>query len=233
MQEKTGGNPFFGIQFFTALAEGGLLAFDPVAAAWRWDIKRIRAKSYTDNVVDLMAGKLRRSRTAAAELEETIFEIANHFDRGVALITAPQGRVRVAQLNLIVGKRAKISTAYASALRYFVADCALLAEDSWEQRYALTLAPELQRAECEFLTGDFAAAEERLSMLSHLVDRAAVTRLQTELYTTLDQSDRAVEVGLEYLRRVGVDWSPHRTKDEVRQEAGDLKNMGSIPATVW
>ena len=272
MQEKTGGNPFFAIQFLTALAEEGLLAFDPVAPAWTWDVARIRAKSYTDNVVDLMTGKLRRlsataqktlkllaclgnvaeiatlamvqretegathaalweavhaglvfqqdsaykflhdrvqeaayalipkgdhaaahlrigrvlaSRTAATELEEKIFEIANQLDRGVALITAPQERVRVAELNLIAGKRAKTSTAYASALRYFVAGCALLAEDRWEQQYALTFALGFQRAECEFLTGDFPAAEERLWMLSrrtrNLVDSAAVTRLQTEL----------------------------------------------------
>ena len=60
VQEKTGGNPFFAIQFFTALAEEGLLAFDPLAPAWHWDIERIRAKSHTDNVVDLMAGKLSR-----------------------------------------------------------------------------------------------------------------------------------------------------------------------------
>src|SRR6266853_289400 len=60
VQEKTGGNPFFAIQFFTALAEEGLLAFDPVTRAWQWDMNRIRAKSYTDNVVDLMAGKLKR-----------------------------------------------------------------------------------------------------------------------------------------------------------------------------
>src|SRR5438132_4386953 len=60
VQEKTAGNPFFAIQFFTALAEEGLLAFDPAVPAWQWDIDRIRAKSYTDNVVDLMAGKLKR-----------------------------------------------------------------------------------------------------------------------------------------------------------------------------
>jgi signal transduction histidine kinase len=34
----------------------------------------------------------------------------------------------------------------------------------------------------------------------------------------LDQSDRAVEAGLEYLRRAGVDWTPHPTNDEVRRE---------------
>jgi PAS domain S-box-containing protein len=60
VQEKTGGNPFFAIQFFTSLAEEGLLAFDPVARGWQWDMNRIRAKNYTDNVVDLMSGKLRR-----------------------------------------------------------------------------------------------------------------------------------------------------------------------------
>jgi predicted ATPase/signal transduction histidine kinase/CheY-like chemotaxis protein len=67
VHEKTGGNPFFAIQFFTALAEEGLLAFDYVAAAWAWDIDRIRAKSYTDNVVDLMALKLTRFSTTTQE----------------------------------------------------------------------------------------------------------------------------------------------------------------------
>ena len=60
VQEKTAGNPFFVIQFLHTLAEEGLLAFDHDAARWRWDLERIHAKSYTDNVVDLMAGKLSR-----------------------------------------------------------------------------------------------------------------------------------------------------------------------------
>ncbi|HWX91311.1 MAG TPA: AAA family ATPase, partial [Terriglobales bacterium] len=67
VHEKTGGNPFFAIQFFTALAEEGLLSFDPVAPAWQWDMNRIHAKSYTDNVVDLMAGKLKRFSATTQE----------------------------------------------------------------------------------------------------------------------------------------------------------------------
>jgi PAS domain S-box-containing protein len=67
VQEKTGGNPFFAIQFFTALAEEGLLAFDPVTQAWQWNIDRIRAKSYTDNVVDLVAAKLQRFSSTTQE----------------------------------------------------------------------------------------------------------------------------------------------------------------------
>ena len=58
--EKTGGNPFFTIQFMIALAEEKLLAFDPAAAGWSWDLPGIRAKGFTDNVVDLMTAKLGR-----------------------------------------------------------------------------------------------------------------------------------------------------------------------------
>ncbi|HMF62054.1 MAG TPA: AAA family ATPase, partial [Vicinamibacterales bacterium] len=321
MHEKTGGNPFFAIQFLRALVEEGPLGFDPATAAWTWDIDRISAKSYTDNVVDLMAGKLHRlpeetqealrqiaclgnaadvatltllhgeseeaihaalwaavraglvfrldntytflhdrvqeaayvaipedkreaahlrigrllaARTAPEDLEEKIFEIVNQLDHGAGLITAPDERERVAEFNLMAGKRAKTSTAYASALTYLVTGRALLAEDCWERQYALTFALELHRAECEFLTGDLTAADERLSMLSErarsLVDIAAVTSLRVTLYTTLDRSDRSVEVGLEYLRRVGVNVSSHPTGDEVRQEYERLwQQLGSRP----
>jgi serine/threonine protein kinase len=60
VQEKTGGNPFFAIQFLISLADEGLLTFDSIAAVWTWDINRIHAKNYTDNVVDFMVRKLKR-----------------------------------------------------------------------------------------------------------------------------------------------------------------------------
>src|SRR5271166_1175642 len=60
VHEKTAGNPCFAIQFLTALAEEGLLTFKRDAARWTWDLRRIRAKGYTDNVVELLLDKLRR-----------------------------------------------------------------------------------------------------------------------------------------------------------------------------
>jgi PAS domain S-box-containing protein len=71
--EKTGGNPFFAIQFITGLYEEGLLAFDPVASGWQWDMDRIRAKGYTDNVVDLMVEKLKR---LSASTQEALKQLA-------------------------------------------------------------------------------------------------------------------------------------------------------------
>ena len=60
IHDKTAGNPFFAIQFFSALAEENLLTFDHGERRWSWDLNRIHAKGYADNVVDLMVGKLNR-----------------------------------------------------------------------------------------------------------------------------------------------------------------------------
>jgi PAS domain S-box-containing protein len=58
--QKADGNPFFINQFLSTLTDEGLLAFDSVHSRWSWDLKRIHAKGYTDNVADLMIGKLVR-----------------------------------------------------------------------------------------------------------------------------------------------------------------------------
>jgi PAS domain S-box-containing protein len=60
VHEKTAGNPFFAIQFISALAEEGLLTFDHGVGGWSWDVGRIHGKGYTDNVVDLLVRKLNR-----------------------------------------------------------------------------------------------------------------------------------------------------------------------------
>src|SRR5437870_4735135 len=73
VHEKTAGNPFFAIQFLSSLAEEGMLIFDLAAARWSWDLDRIHAKGYTDNVADLMAGKLTR---LPAETQRALQQLA-------------------------------------------------------------------------------------------------------------------------------------------------------------
>jgi PAS domain S-box-containing protein len=60
VHDKTAGNPFFANQFLQELVAGDLITFDADRGNWRWDLGPIRAKGYTDNVVDLMVGKLSR-----------------------------------------------------------------------------------------------------------------------------------------------------------------------------
>jgi PAS domain S-box-containing protein len=170
----------------------------------------------------LRIGRLLAEHTPREKREESIFEIVNQLNRGAALITSQDEREQLAELNLIAGKRAKASTAYASALNYLITGAALLADDCWERRPDLILALELHRAECEFLTGELATAESRLTMLSsravNAVDQATVACLRVDLYTTLDRSDRAVDVCLAYLRHLGIDWSAHPPAEQARRE---------------
>ncbi|WP_051382389.1 trifunctional serine/threonine-protein kinase/ATP-binding protein/sensor histidine kinase [Bradyrhizobium sp. Tv2a-2] len=313
VHEKTGGNPFFAIQFISSLAEERMLTFDHDAAQWSWDLDRIHNKGYTDNVVDLMVGRLvqlpadaqkalrelaclgnaaevttlsmilgiaeeqvdaalwsarcqelvervagayrfvhdrvqeaayslipeelrgeahlRIGRLLAAHTppetrEEAIFDIVNQLNRGASLITSREEREQVAELNLTAGKRAKSSTAYASALAYLTAGAALLPERSWEHRYELIFELELHRGECEYLIGKLAEAEQRLADLATrartVVDSAAVACARLNLYTILDRSDDAVAVGLEYLRRHEPQWSLHPTAEVVNHECSQL-----------
>src|SRR5260370_3418607 len=129
-------------------------------AAYSLIPERFRAEAH------LLMGRLLAVHTPAEKREEAVFEIVNQLNRGAALITSPDEREQLAEFNLLAGQRAKASAAYASALTYLIAGAALLAEDSWECQHELTFALELNRAECEFLTGALAEAEKRSTVLS-------------------------------------------------------------------
>jgi signal transduction histidine kinase/GAF domain-containing protein len=138
-------------------------------------------------------------------------------------------RERIAELNLTAGRRAKISTAYASALKYLRAGRGLLTDETWNGNYDLVFPIEYLLAECELLTADMDAAENRLSLLAERAkgahDIALVTRLRLTLYNVLDRSNRGVEVFIEYQRGHGEDWSPHPTDEDVSREYEQLWSL--------
>ncbi|HVK53597.1 MAG TPA: AAA family ATPase, partial [Burkholderiales bacterium] len=78
VHHKTEGNPFFVIQFLHELSEEKLLLFDTRQMIWRWNLERIRAKGFTDNVVELMAGKLQRLPDSAKEILEQLACLGNN-----------------------------------------------------------------------------------------------------------------------------------------------------------
>src|SRR5580658_364628 len=170
----------------------------------------------------LRIGRLLHAHIAPEKREEAIFEIVSQLNRGAGLITLEDERFQLAELNLIAGSRAKASTAYVSALKYFISGEACLANEVWERRHDLLFQLELNRSECEFLTGEPAAAAERLEALraraADTVELAMATSLGIDIYMALGQIDRAVAVGRDYLRHLGIDWPLHPTEEQVRSE---------------
>ncbi|KAA0695620.1 GAF domain-containing protein [Neorhizobium sp. P12A] len=67
VQGKTGGNPFFAIQFLHSLEDDGLLAVDRTNRRWIWDEPGIRSRNYSDNIVDLMVVTLKKLSTGTRD----------------------------------------------------------------------------------------------------------------------------------------------------------------------
>jgi predicted ATPase len=137
----------------------------------------------------------------------------------VELITSQEEREEVAALNLLAGKRAKASTAYAAAREYLAIGCRLLTEDSWTLRYSFAFELKLQHALCEVLTANFTAAEgliaEALTRAKTRVDLGAAYWLRVDLHVMRDEHERAIAVALECLRLFGIAMSPHPERAEL------------------
>jgi predicted ATPase/signal transduction histidine kinase/tRNA A-37 threonylcarbamoyl transferase component Bud32 len=76
---KTQGNPFFINQFLKTLYQENLLKFCTVQRKWQWDILEIELVNITDNVVDLMIGKLKKMPTSTQQILQVAACIGNRF----------------------------------------------------------------------------------------------------------------------------------------------------------
>jgi PAS domain S-box-containing protein len=77
VHDKTAGNPFFANQFIDALVEDELIVFDPDPARWSWDLWPIQVRGYTENVLDLMVGKLNRLAPATQRALNELASLGN------------------------------------------------------------------------------------------------------------------------------------------------------------
>ena len=77
---KTGGNPFFMNEFLRSLYAEGLLQFDLTACQWEWDLEEIQGRGFTDNVVELMAGKIQQLPENTQETLKIAACIGDRFD---------------------------------------------------------------------------------------------------------------------------------------------------------
>jgi predicted ATPase/signal transduction histidine kinase/tRNA A-37 threonylcarbamoyl transferase component Bud32/ActR/RegA family two-component response regulator len=281
---KTGGNPFFINQFLNTLYQENLLNFDH---GWKWNIEHIEAMNITDNVVDLMIGKLKKlpkdtqkvlsiaaaignnfelnilpimtidsllpaiqnnliyevndkfifshdrvqqaayaliddnqkqnihlnigrlllENISAEQLEENIFDIIGHFNLCLQLIVDNELE-KIAELNLIAGKKAISSTAYAAALKYFQSGISCLNHDSWKSQYDLTLELYIGIVEAAYFCGDFAQMENLATLVlekAHsLLDKVKIYELKIQAAISQNQLLVAIQIAREILNHLGI-----------------------------
>lgn len=165
---KTGGNPFFTVQFLQTLEEEQLLTFDTRRSAWAWDLQRIRAMRYSDNVADLMAAKLDRSPAATREAMAKLALIGNVVD--LRTLTTAYG-----------GSEEDVHSALSSAVTtglVFRTESAYSFVHDRVQEAAYALTPVAERAEAHLAIG------------RKLLQRVSQGRLEEEIFEVLNQMNR-------------------------------------------
>ncbi|MEH1977934.1 MAG: AAA family ATPase [Nostoc sp.] len=160
------------------------------------------------SAVHLKIGWLLLRNANAEQVNEQIFDLVNQLNLAVDLIIEQTEKNELVRLNLIAGKKAKASTAYTPAKRFFSVAMNLLAENEWFEQYEQTFTLFREQAECEFLTGNLEQAEELFNLLllkakSH-VDKSNIYMLQIRLYQVAGRYEEALALGLEALKLCGV-----------------------------
>lgn len=149
-------------------------------------------------------GMLVLRQTKRENILEKIFYIVDQLNAGAALITVQSGKDELVELDLMAGRKAKASTAYASAVKYLNKGIELLAEHSWHKQYELTRNLHMDCSECAYLSGNFEEAERLFEVvLKHAKtnrEKAEVYRIRVTLSQNRGKAREALKYGIEGLR---------------------------------
>lgn len=105
IQFKTDGNPFFMNEFLKSLYAEKLLKFSRKQGKWQWNLEQIKAQDITDNVVELMAGKIQKLSTVVQQVLQLAACIGNQFDlRALAIVLGKSQKQTVIDLHQAVAE---------------------------------------------------------------------------------------------------------------------------------
>jgi predicted ATPase/signal transduction histidine kinase/tRNA A-37 threonylcarbamoyl transferase component Bud32 len=331
--QKTEGNPFFVNEFLKSLHAEDLLRFNETSRLWEWDMAQIQAQDLTDNVIELLIGKLQklsldtqeslrlaacvgaqfdlvtlaiirqaseqivfadlkpaiqlgliiplsdltaeltmerfrfghdriqqaaytliapdqkaevhlrigrllRDNVSSDALAERIFEVVDHFNQALDLISEESERQQLAQLNLQAGEKAKSATAYQAAVNYLLIGVGLLGNDGWKQCYELALNLHEAASEAAYLNQDYDRQEQLTEVILQearcILDTVKVYRVKILARSSQNRHLEATDIGFEILGQLGIHF-PEPTPENLQlklQQTQALQTQRSIESLI-
>ncbi|MDY6855407.1 MAG: AAA family ATPase [Thermodesulfobacteriota bacterium] len=158
-----------------------------------------------------------------------IFNIVDQLNLGKESISSPQEQDRLAQLNLIAAKEAKLSSAYESSLKYIDQGMALLSENSWEKNYPLTFSYYIERGNVEYLFTDWDRSlvtfDEAFKHARNLLDRCKICRHKMILYRMKNELTKCLKLGIETLDELGIELKAFPNESELMTEIDHIRTL--------
>jgi len=212
------------------------LQVEPLKVDYKFLHDRVQQAAYSlipnsqKKETHLKIGQLLLQNTTPEEQKENIFALVNQLNYGTDLLTLESERYKLAELNLMAGQKAKAATAYESAIRYLKIGLGLLAVNSWQNRYELTLALYESAVETAYLNGNFKQMEKWATVVLQQaktpIDKMKVYEVKIQACMAQVKQLEAVKIGLQSLELLGVKLpespSPSDIQETLTQTATNL-----------
>ena len=157
-------------------------------------------------LVHLQIGRLLLANFSEQEMAEKIFTIVDHLNQGIELIEDRTEKIKLLELNVDAGKKAKNAIAYAASRNYLLRAKDEFPGEIWDENYGMALALYQELAEIEYLNGYFEQSQliikSSLKKTRSVLDRTEFYLLQIVENTLLGKYFDAIEAGrvaLEFL----------------------------------
>ncbi|OUL32027.1 serine/threonine protein kinase [Nostoc sp. RF31YmG] len=180
-------------------------------------------------VVHLQIGRSLLKKTLNEQLSERLFEIVDHLNHGIELVTEQSERHEIARLNLVAGQKAKAAIAYNVAKKYLATGRAWLAATSWQTDYNLTLELYSQTTEVEFLCGEFDLVESWAAIVLQeaktVLDTVKVYEVKIQTCIAQVQLLAAIDTALKILQQLGIIFPHTPNQSDIRLELDRIASM--------
>jgi len=167
-------------------------------------------------------GRLMLAATPAELVEERIFDIVNQFHLGKDEITGRNERFRVAELCLIAGRKATISSAYEPALAYFALGAGFMDATGWASHYRLMYDLHRELAVALYVNSNYVDSQRQIATLLEQarsnVERAELYNILIVQYTLTGRYNDAIRTGQEALALLHVHISLTHLAEELEEQ---------------
>ena len=174
-------------------------------------------------------GQLLLQQIPLEDREERIFELVSQLNYGTDLITDRKKREELALLNLIASRKARAATAYQAAQEYIKIGLSLLAENSWQSQYKISLDFHNLAAELASLCGDFAGMEQFIETVidcaNSLMEQATVYRIKIQAYVAQNKLIEAISIAQQFLQQMGVKFPESPTQEDTQNAIIEIEEL--------
>jgi PAS domain S-box-containing protein len=202
---------------------------------YRFSHDRVQQAAYAlidpsqKQIVHLQIGRNLLEKASPEQLNDRLFEIADHLNYGIELVSDQAERDEIAKLNLLAGQKAKAAIAYSVAAKYLAIGRAWLAPSSWQTDYTLTLELYVEIAEVAYLCGEFEQVESWVAIVIQeaqtVLDAVKVYEVKIQADIAQNQPLKAINTALQVLQQLGISFPETPTQSNIQLELDTITSL--------